>query len=152
MGQGRLMGHESLLMAYSCRYCNMPSWAGFRCDGRGYMKNRRFDSRVAPGSLALSLCLAGTMVWSTAFPLPAFAVVTVDDQELSQESMARMAVASGKFFGVGIGSTIQARLMTQANNDLIYAIIIEESGMLGGIIVLLLYVYLYIRCIKIKRR
>lgn len=48
------------------------------------MKNRRFDSRVAPGSLALSLCLAGTMVWSTAFPLPAFAVVTVDDQELSQ--------------------------------------------------------------------
>ncbi len=75
-----------------------------------------------------------------------------NDQELSQESMARMAVASGKFFGVGIGSTIQARLMTQANNDLIYAIIIEESGMLGGIIVLLLYVYLYIRCIKIAMR
>ena len=60
-----------------------------------------------------------------------------NDKELSQESMARMAVASGKFFGVGIGSTIQARLMTQANNDLIYAIIIEESGMLGGIIVVL---------------
>ena len=75
-----------------------------------------------------------------------------NDQELSQESMARMAVASGKFFGVCIGSTIQARLMTQANNDLIYAIIIEESGMLGGIIVLLLYVYLYIRCIKIAMR
>ena len=75
-----------------------------------------------------------------------------NDQELSQESMARMAVASGKFFGVGIGSTIQARLMTQANNDLIYAIIIEESCMLGGIIVLLLYVYLYIRCIKIAMR
>ncbi len=75
-----------------------------------------------------------------------------NDQELSQESMARMAVASGKFFGVGIGSTVQARLMTQANNDLIYAIIIEESGMLGGIIVFLLYVYLYIRCIKIAMR
>lgn len=72
-----------------------------------------------------------------------------DNEELSQESMARMAVATGKFFGVGIGSTIQARLMTQANNDLIYSIIIEETGMFGGMIVFLLYLYLYIRCIRI---
>lgn len=75
--------------------------------------------------------------------------VNFNDDELTQESMARMAVASGKFFGVGIGSTVQARLMTQAHNDLIYAIIIEESGMLGGIIVFLLYAYLYLRCIRI---
>ena len=63
-----------------------------------------------------------------------------------------MAVASGKFFGVGIGSTIQARLMTQANNDLIYAIIIEETGMFGGILVFLLYFFLYVRCINIALR
>lgn len=72
--------------------------------------------------------------------------------ELTQESMARMAVASGKFMGVGIGSTVQARLMTQANNDLIYAIIIEESGMAGGIIVFLIYAFLYFRCIRIACR
>ena len=72
-----------------------------------------------------------------------------DEDELSQESMARMAVASGKFMGVGIGSTVQARLMTQAHNDLIYAIIMEESGMLGGILVFLLYAFLYLRCIRI---
>jgi len=72
-----------------------------------------------------------------------------DENELSQESMARMAVASGKFFGVGVGSTIQARLMTQANNDLIYSIIIEETGMAGGIIVLFLYIFLYIRCVRV---
>lgn len=72
-----------------------------------------------------------------------------DEDELTQESMARMAVASGKFMGVGIGSTVQARLMTQAHNDLIYAIIMEESGMLGGILVFLLYAFLYLRCIRI---
>ena len=72
-----------------------------------------------------------------------------DPDELSQESMARMAVASGKFLGVGVGSTIQARLMTQANNDMIYAIIIEETGMLGGIVVFLLYALLYMQCIRI---
>ncbi|MBP5547361.1 MAG: FtsW/RodA/SpoVE family cell cycle protein [Bacteroidales bacterium] len=72
-----------------------------------------------------------------------------DEDKLTQESMARMAVATGKFFGVGVGSTIQARLMTQANNDMIYSIIVEETGMLGGTIVFLLYLFLYIRCIKI---
>ena len=75
-----------------------------------------------------------------------------DEEQLSQESMARMAVASGKFFGVGVGSTIQARLMTQANNDMIYAIIVEETGMLGGTLVFLLYLFLYIRCIRIAWR
>lgn len=67
----------------------------------------------------------------------------------SQESMARMAVASGKLIGVGVGSTIHARLMTQADNDLIYAIIVEETGMAGGIVVFVLYAILYLRCIKI---
>ena len=75
-----------------------------------------------------------------------------NEEEVSQESMAKMAVATGKMTGVGIGSTIQARLMTQANNDLIYAIILEETGMVGGIIVFLLYVFLYIRCIRIAWR
>lgn len=72
-----------------------------------------------------------------------------DNEELTQESMARMAVASGRFFGVGIGSTVQARLMTQAHNDLIYAIIIEETGMVGGIAVFLLFAIFYLRCIRI---
>lgn len=72
-----------------------------------------------------------------------------NDNELTQEAMAHMAVASGRFLGVGIGSTVQARLMTQAHNDLIYAIIIEETGMLGGIVVFLLYAILYLRCIRI---
>jgi len=75
-----------------------------------------------------------------------------DQDELSQESMARMAVASGKFFGAGVGSTVQARLMTQANSDMIYAIIVEETGMFGGILVFLLYLFLYIRCIRIAWR
>ena len=72
--------------------------------------------------------------------------------ELTQENMARMAVASGRFFGVGVGSTVQARLMTQANNDMIYSIIVEETGMLGGCIVLVLYIFLYIRCMRIAWR
>lgn len=72
-----------------------------------------------------------------------------DETKVTQEDMMRMAVATGRYVGVGVGSTVQARLMTQANNDMIYCIIVEESGIAGALIVLILYIYLYIRCLKI---
>lgn len=72
--------------------------------------------------------------------------------ELTQENMARMAVARGGLFGVGPGNTIHARLMTQSHNDFIYAIIIEETGLMGGVLVLLLYSFFYFRCIRLSWR
>ena len=75
-----------------------------------------------------------------------------DHDQLTQENMARMAIARGKVFGVGVGKTVFARLMTQANNDFIYAIIIEETGMVGGLVILLLYSVFFFRCIKIAFR
>lgn len=72
--------------------------------------------------------------------------------ELTQENMARMAIARGGVLGAGIGNTVHARLMTQAHNDFIYAVIIEEMGMVGGIVVFLLYSILYFRCIRLVWR
>ena len=69
--------------------------------------------------------------------------------ELSQENMAKMAIARGGFARLGIGTTVHARLMTQAHNDFIYAIIIEETGMIGGLIVFLLYSIFFFRCVKL---
>ena len=75
-----------------------------------------------------------------------------DHEQLTQENMARMAIARGGIVGVGIGKTVFARLMTQAENDFIYAIIIEETGMVGGIAILLLYSIFYVRCIKVAQK
>ncbi|MBQ8704078.1 MAG: FtsW/RodA/SpoVE family cell cycle protein [Bacteroidales bacterium] len=72
--------------------------------------------------------------------------------ELTQENMARMAIARGGVLGAGVGNTVHARLMTQAHNDFIYAVIIEEMGMVGGIVVFLLYSILYFRCIRLAWR
>ena len=68
---------------------------------------------------------------------------------LTQENMARMAVARGGFWGNGIGTTIHGRLMTQAHNDFILAIIIEEAGLLTAIVIFALYAWFYFRCIRI---
>ena len=75
-----------------------------------------------------------------------------NDDALTQENMARMAIARGGVFGAGIGNTVHARLMTQAHNDFIFAIIIEEMGMVGGIVVFLLYSILYFRCVRLAWR
>ena len=72
--------------------------------------------------------------------------------ELTQENMARMAIARGGVLGAGIGNTVHASLMTQSHNDFIYAIIIEEMGLVGGIVVFLLYSILYFRCIRLAWR
>lgn len=76
--------------------------------------------------------------------------INPNPDELSQENMARMAISRGGVFGKGPGNTVHARLMTQAHNDFIYAIIIEELGMMGGIVVLILYSFLYFRCIRLS--
>lgn len=72
--------------------------------------------------------------------------------ELSQENMAKMAIASGGFSGHGVGGTVHARLMTQAHNDFIFAIIIEEGGVLFGSFIFMLYTIFFRRCIKIVRK
>ena len=72
--------------------------------------------------------------------------------EYNQENMSRMAVARGGLFGAGIGNTIHGRLMTQAHNDFIYAVIVEEAGSFLGIIILLAYSLLYLRCLVVARK
>ena len=69
-----------------------------------------------------------------------------DEEEVSQENLARMAVADGGLFKMNIGGTVHARLMTQANNDFIYSIIVEEVGSLPGILIFLIYTIFFYRC------
>ena len=73
-------------------------------------------------------------------------------EEYSQENLSRMAVARGGLFGAGIGNTIHGRLMTQSQNDFIYAVIVEETGSFLGLIILGAYSWLYLRCVVIARR
>lgn len=62
-----------------------------------------------------------------------------------QVSHAKMAIANGiKIIGLP-GSGVERDFLPQAYSDFIFAIIIEETGLLGGLIVLSLYLFLLIR-------
>ena len=70
-----------------------------------------------------------------------------------QTNHAKIAVARGGVFGRGPGRSIQRDFLPQAYSDFIYAIIIEELGLIiGGIGVLMLYVFLMFRVAIIARR
>lgn len=62
-----------------------------------------------------------------------------------------IAISNGEFFGVGPGNSTQKYLyLPAAHTDFIFAIIVEEWGFLGGIILLLFYTIIIIRGFKIS--
>ena len=58
---------------------------------------------------------------------------------------AQIAVARGGWLGVFPGNSVQRDYLPQAYADFIYAIIIEEMGLVGGLFVILLYMMFFYR-------
>ena len=58
---------------------------------------------------------------------------------------AKMAIASGRIYGLGPGKSVQKNVLPQSSSDFIYAIIVEEYGLIGGLSVLFLYILLLFR-------
>jgi cell division protein FtsW len=66
-----------------------------------------------------------------------------------QADHAKIAIATGGIFGKGLGHSEEKNYLPEAFSDEIYAIIVEESGLVGGFILICLYLFLLYRCIKI---
>jgi cell division protein FtsW len=70
-----------------------------------------------------------------------------------QETQAKIAIGTGGiFWGKGPGNSVQRNFLPHPYSDFIFAIIIEEYGVLGGIIILFLYLNLLYRTILIVRK
>lgn len=80
---------------------------------------------------------------------PATYTITDDNYQVSH---AKIAIARGGLIGKMPGHGQQRDFLPQAYSDFIYAIIIEEMGILGGMFVLLLYIMLLVRVGMIARR
>ena len=70
----------------------------------------------------------------------------------AQIAHANIAIASSHILGKGPGNSVQRDFLSQAFSDFIYAIIIEELGLVGGACVALLYILLLTRIAKIVRK
>ncbi|GAA0523859.1 FtsW/RodA/SpoVE family cell cycle protein [Chitinophaga japonensis] len=76
-----------------------------------------------------------------------------DDAELPyQVQQANIAIAGGGLLGKGPGNSTQRNFLPHAYSDYIYATIIEEYGIFGAFLILMAYLLLLLRCIRIYRR
>ena len=70
-----------------------------------------------------------------------------------QVQQSKIAIANGGvFLGLGPGNSRQRNFLPQAYNDFIYAIIIEEYGLIGGAFIIFIYLLFLFRCIRIFRK
>ena len=78
------------------------------------------------------------------------------DSEVTQEDYqiekAKIAIASGGVQGLGPGKSIQKNFLPQSSSDFIFAIIIEEYGLIGGILLLILYLWLLFRIVIVAQK
>lgn len=70
----------------------------------------------------------------------------------AQIAHARIAIATSNGIGKGPGNSVQRDFLSQAFSDFIFAIIVEELGLAGGIFVVFLYICLLIRVGRIAKR
>lgn len=76
-----------------------------------------------------------------------------DNEVPYQVQQAKIAIANGGIFvGLGPGNSQQRNFLPQAYNDFIYAVIIEEYGLLGGAFIIFIYLVFLFRCIRIFRK
>ncbi|MCT4699833.1 FtsW/RodA/SpoVE family cell cycle protein [Tenacibaculum haliotis] len=68
-----------------------------------------------------------------------------DRKENYQVEKAKIAIATGGILGKGPGKSVQKNFLPQSSSDFIYAIIIEEYGLVGAIIVAFIYFLLLFR-------
>ena len=74
------------------------------------------------------------------------------DDDAYQVNQAKIAISKGGYLGVGPGNSTTRDYLPQAYNDFIYAIIIEEYGILGGAFIMFIYLVFLYRCIRIFKR
>ncbi|QDO93625.1 cell division protein FtsW [Formosa sediminum] len=73
-----------------------------------------------------------------------------DTEEDYQIEKAKIAIASGGIQGVGPGKSVQKNFLPQSSSDFIYAIIIEEYGLIGGVILMVVYLWFLFRVIIVS--
>jgi cell division protein FtsW len=117
----------------------------------GRVRLRHLLSVIAVGIILLTILL--TIAWS--FPnIARFGTMKSrienfmgegDSGSNYQSNQSKIAIVNGGIFGKGPGNSMQRNFLPHPYSDFIYAIIIEEYGLLGGFFILVLYLVLLYR-------
>ncbi len=75
-----------------------------------------------------------------------------DGEKNYQINQAKIAIANGGWLGLGPGNSQQRNFLPHSYSDFIFAIIIEEYGLIGGAVMIAIYLLFLYRCIRVYRK
>jgi len=75
-----------------------------------------------------------------------------NNEKQYQVEQAKIAIASGGWLGRGPGNSQARNFLPHSYSDFIYAIILEEYGLLGGVFMVFIYLLFLYRCIRLYRK
>lgn len=75
-----------------------------------------------------------------------------ESKEAYQVEKAKIAIATGGPMGVGPGKSVQKNFLPQSSSDFIFAIIVEEYGLVGGVLIVFIYFLLLFRIFVVIRK
>ncbi|MDC1363579.1 FtsW/RodA/SpoVE family cell cycle protein [Flavobacteriaceae bacterium] len=115
---------------------------------------------LTTGLLLLSLFVLSAKAFPDVFPnrvdtwisrVASFVDKTDKDADY-QIIKAKTAIASGGITGLGPGKSVQKNFLPQSSSDFIYAIIAEEFGLLGALVVMVVYLLLLFRLVVVAHK
>jgi len=115
---------------------------------------------LASGALFLTLFVLSAKAFPGMFPnrvdtwmsrLDNFSDKKDTDADYQIEK-AKIAIATGGVTGLGPGKSVQKNFLPQSSSDFIYAIIVEEFGLLGGLFLMFLYMLLLFRLVIVAHK
>jgi cell division protein FtsW len=74
------------------------------------------------------------------------------EESAYQVQQSKIAIAKGSWMGLGPGNSESRNFLPHPYSDFIYAIIIEEYGLIGGAFVLFIYLAFLFRCIRLFKK
>lgn len=74
------------------------------------------------------------------------------NEKLFQINQAKIAIAKGSWLGLGPGNSQARNFLPHSYSDFIFAIILEEYGLLGGAFMVFIYLLFLYRCIRLYRK
>lgn len=115
---------------------------------------------MGAGLLLLTIFILSAKAFPNAFPNRVDTWISrvenfsskADTEEGYQIEKAKIAIASGGLVGLGPGKSVQKNFLPQSSSDFIYAIIVEEFGLIGGLIVMAVYLFLLFRIMLIVHK
>jgi len=75
-----------------------------------------------------------------------------DSAENYQVTKAKMAIAEGQYLGKGPGKSALKNFLPQSNSDFIFAVIVEEWGTFGGGLIIIVFIWILFRFLRIANQ